>query len=144
MGLWHWFVQVIGKKKAWQAYSLISIVTYSLFLFCDEGMMILFVVLSVINSFPAGAGYLTDVFVSDSIDYDEFIAGFTDYTHISTLRKDLIIRDYEVVDVFTFFEEIVDEIPQLSKNEYRNWRLFSLDNTDFLVVNQFDNQVGNS
>ena len=82
-------------------------------------------------------------FLSTSIDYDEFIAGFTDYTHISTLRKDLIIRDYEVVDVFTFFEEIVDEIPQLSKNEYRNWRLFSLDNTDFLVVNQFDNRFKN-
>lgn len=82
-------------------------------------------------------------FLSTSIDYDEFIAGFTDYTHISTLRKDLIIRDYEVVDVFTFFEEIVDEIPQLSKNEYRNWSLFSLDNTDFLVVNQFDNRFKN-
>jgi GPH family glycoside/pentoside/hexuronide:cation symporter len=75
MGVWHWIIGYIGKNKAWQAYSLMSIVTFSLFLFCGEGMMIVLVILSVINAFPGGAGYLTDVFVSDCIDYDEFLTG---------------------------------------------------------------------
>jgi glycoside/pentoside/hexuronide:cation symporter, GPH family len=73
--IWHWLVQFIGKKKSWQACSLISILTFSLFLICEEGSMVLMTILSAINSFPAGGGYLTDVFVSDVIDYDEFITG---------------------------------------------------------------------
>jgi Na+/melibiose symporter-like transporter len=73
--IWHWLVKYIGKKKAWQAYSLISIVTFSLFLICDEGMMLLMILISIINSFPAAAGYLNDVFVADCIEYDEFITG---------------------------------------------------------------------
>ena len=31
--------------------------------------------LSVLNAIPAGGAYLNDVFLSDIIDYDEFISG---------------------------------------------------------------------
>lgn len=73
--LWHLVVKSIGKKKAWQSYSVICVITYSLFLFIGEGMMTPLVVFSIINSIPAGGAYLNDVFLSDTIDYDEFITG---------------------------------------------------------------------
>ncbi len=72
---WHLIISCVGKKKVWLSYSLMSMITFSLFLFCDEGALGLMVLFSIINSFPAGAGYINDVFVSDCIDYDEFITG---------------------------------------------------------------------
>lgn len=75
MSLWHIIIKYTGKKKAWQSSSLISIVTFAIFLMCEEGYMVLVVVFSVLNSLPAGGGYLNDVFVSDIIDYDEFTTG---------------------------------------------------------------------
>ena len=75
MFLWHLIVQKIGKKKAWSLYSLLSIVTCSFFMAVGEGSFAMFITLSVLNAFPAGGAYLNDVFLSDIIDYDEFISG---------------------------------------------------------------------
>jgi Na+/melibiose symporter-like transporter len=73
--LWHFIVKYVGKKKAWQSYSMLSVVTFSLFLMCDQGMMQWLVIFSIINSIPAGGAYINDVMLSDIIDYDEFITG---------------------------------------------------------------------
>lgn len=73
--LWHYFLPYLGKKKVWQIYSLMSVITFSLFLICDEGSMFLLVLFSIACAIPAGGSYLNDVFVSDIIDYDEFITG---------------------------------------------------------------------
>lgn len=75
MFIWHYLIGFIEKKKAWQSYSLMSIVTFALYLVCEEGSMILVIIFSIINSLPAGGGYLNDVFTSDAIDYDEFTTG---------------------------------------------------------------------
>jgi Na+/melibiose symporter-like transporter len=73
--LWHYVICWYGKKKAWLSYSIISIVTFSLFLLCQEGSMWLLLAFSILNAIPAGGSYLNDVFISDVIDYDEFITG---------------------------------------------------------------------
>jgi Na+/melibiose symporter-like transporter len=73
--LWHYFIGYVGKKRAWQSYSLMSICTFSLFLLCGEGDMWLLILLSILNALPGGGSYLNDVFISDVIDYDEFITG---------------------------------------------------------------------
>lgn len=75
MLIWHYVVKSIGKKKAWSLYSLISILTFSLFLLCQEGSFTMLILISVLNAIPAGGAYLNDVFVADIIDYDEFITG---------------------------------------------------------------------
>lgn len=72
---WHFYVGLIGKKKAWQSYSIMCIFTFSLFLFCDVGHTYLLICLCVLNSVPAGGAYLNDVLLTDTIDYDEFISG---------------------------------------------------------------------
>jgi Na+/melibiose symporter-like transporter len=72
---WHWVVAKIGKKKSWQIYSLMTLVTICLFLFCGEGMMGWMLIFSMVNAFPAGGAYLNDVLLTDVIDYDEFITG---------------------------------------------------------------------
>jgi len=76
-------------------------------------------------------------YLATNVDYEEFVAGFSDYPYISELRKDLIRRDYEVVDVVAFFESIVDEIPALQKNDHRAWKIFSRDGATFCIVNEF-------
>ena len=73
--IWHYFVRIFGKKKCWQTYSLISIVVFSFFLMCDKGSMGMLIFVSSLCSIPAGGAYLNDVFISDIIDYDEFICG---------------------------------------------------------------------
>jgi Na+/melibiose symporter-like transporter len=75
MFLWHYLVGIFGKKKCWEAYSLISVLTFSLFLMCEEGSLGTLVFCSIFCALPAGGTYLNDVFVSDVIDYDEFITG---------------------------------------------------------------------
>ena len=75
MGLWHFIVKIIGKKRAWELYSLISILTFSLFLMGDESSFSLLLFISIINAIPAGGAYLNEVFLADIIDYDEFITG---------------------------------------------------------------------
>jgi len=93
MFLWHFIVKSIGKKKSWALYSLMSIVTFSLFLICYEGSFTLLIVLSILNSVPAGGAYLNDVFVSDIIDYDEFITGQRNeglYTVFSTFIPKIV------------------------------------------------------
>lgn len=72
---WHFVVGLIGKKKAWQSYSIMCIFTFSFFLFCDVGQTNLLVCLCILNSIPAGGVYLNDVLLTDTIDYDEFISG---------------------------------------------------------------------
>lgn len=73
--IWHYFVKKFGKKKCWQSYSLISILVFSFFLLCDKGSMRILLFVSFCCSIPAGGAYLNDVFISDIIDYDEFICG---------------------------------------------------------------------
>lgn len=73
--LWHYLVKKFGKKKCWQSYSLISILVFSFFLMCDKGSMRTLIFVSFCCSIPAGGAYLNDVFISDIIDYDEFICG---------------------------------------------------------------------
>jgi glycoside/pentoside/hexuronide:cation symporter, GPH family len=75
MFFWHIIVKHLSKKRSWCLYSLISIVTFSLFLLCHKGSFTLLIVLCVLNGIPAGGAYLNEVFVSDAIDYDEFITG---------------------------------------------------------------------
>jgi len=93
MFLWHVIVKVIGKKKSWALYSLMSIVTFSLFLLCQEGSFNLIIILSILNAIPAGGAYLNDVFVSDIIDYDEFKTGLRNeglYTVFSTFIPKIV------------------------------------------------------
>ena len=73
--MWHYLVKKFGKKKCWQSYSLISIFVFGLFFFCGEGSMGTLIFVSICCSIPAGGAYINDVFISDIIDYDEFICG---------------------------------------------------------------------
>ena len=93
MVIWHYVVKSIGKKNAWSLYSLISILTFSLFLFCEEGSFALLIIVSILNAIPAGGAYLNDVFVADIIDYDEFITGKRNeglYTVFSTFIPKIV------------------------------------------------------
>ena len=56
-------------------YSLISILPFTLFLFCDIGSTNLLVISAIATSFPMGGAYLNDVLISDVIEYDEFLTG---------------------------------------------------------------------
>ena len=64
-----------GKKKAWQSYSAICLLSFSLFLFCGSGDTYLLTILAALVSIPASGAYLNDVFLTDTIDYDEFLTG---------------------------------------------------------------------
>jgi Na+/melibiose symporter-like transporter len=75
MFLWHYLVNIFGKKKCWQIYSLMSVLTFSLFLMCEKGSMATLIFTAVACAIPAGGAYLNEVFVSDVIDYDEFFTG---------------------------------------------------------------------
>ncbi len=75
MLLWHFIIKIVPRKKAWQGYSLVSVFSFAIFMICGEGSMSLLVIFSVLNAMPAGGAYLNDVFVSDIIDYDEFLTG---------------------------------------------------------------------
>jgi len=75
MFMWHLIIKIIPRKKAWQGYSLIAAFTFALFMICREGSMSLLIIFSILNAMPAGGAYLNDVFVSDIIDYDEFLTG---------------------------------------------------------------------
>lgn len=75
MFMWHYLVEIYGKKRCWEMYSLMSVLTFSLFLMCDEGSMGTLIFASICCAIPAGGAYLNDVFVSDIIEYDEFLAG---------------------------------------------------------------------
>ena len=73
--LWHYFVKKYGKVNCWRTYSLISIIPFILFLFCDIGTTTLLVIAAIVTSFPTGGAYLNDVLISDVIEYDEFLTG---------------------------------------------------------------------
>ena len=73
--LWHYLVSKYGKLLCWKSYSLISILPFTLFLFCDIGTTNLIVVAAIFTSFPTGGAYLNDVLISDIIEYDEFSTG---------------------------------------------------------------------
>ena len=73
--VWHYLVSKFGKRKCWQYYSLLAIVPFLLFLFCDVGSTNILIISAVLTAFPTGGAYLTDVLVSDTIDYDEFYTG---------------------------------------------------------------------
>lgn len=75
MAIWHFIVSVVPRKKAWQGYSLVFVFTFALFMICSDGSMIAMVSFAILNALPAGGIYLNDVFVSDIIDYDEFLTG---------------------------------------------------------------------
>lgn len=72
---WHFYANAIGKKKAWQSYSAICLLSFSLFLFCGSGDTYLLTILAALVSIPASGAYLNDVFLTDTIDYDEFLTG---------------------------------------------------------------------
>ncbi len=73
--IWHYLVDRYGKLLCWKVYSLISIVPFILFLFCDVGTTNLLVISAIFTSFPTGGAYLNDVLISDIIEYDEFTTG---------------------------------------------------------------------
>jgi hypothetical protein len=75
--------------------------------------------------------------LSATLDYESFVSSIDQYSYITELRKDLISRDYDVVDVVSFFENIVDEIPRLGKNDLRVWKTFVQENITFFLVNEF-------
>lgn len=75
MLLWHFVIKIFPRKKAWQGYSLISVFSFAMFMICKEGSISLLVIFTLLNAIPAGGAYLNDVFVSDIIDYDEFLTG---------------------------------------------------------------------
>lgn len=72
---WHFYANALGKKKAWQSYSAICVVCFTAFIFCGYGNTLLLIVLCALTSIPASGAYLNDVFLTDTIDYDEFITG---------------------------------------------------------------------
>ena len=73
--IWHFLVEKFGKLICWRSFSLICIIPFTLFLFCDLGSTSLLLFSAIVISFPTGAAYLNDVMVSDTIDYDEFFTG---------------------------------------------------------------------
>ena len=73
--LWHKLVNKYGKLNCWKAYSLISIIPFIMFLFCDIGTTKLLILAAIFTSFPTGGAYLNDVLISDVIEYDEFSTG---------------------------------------------------------------------
>ena len=73
--LWHYLVSKWGKLLCWKSYSLISIIPFILFLFCDIGTTNLLIISAILTSFPTGGAYLNDVLISDIIEYDEFSTG---------------------------------------------------------------------
>ena len=73
--LWHYLVSKYGKLICWKSYSLICIIPFILFLFCDVGTTNLLIVSAILTSFPTGGAYLNDVLISDIIEYDEFSTG---------------------------------------------------------------------
>ena len=73
--LWHYLVSKYGKLFCWKSYSLISIIPFILYLFCDVGTTNLLIICAVLTSFPTGGAYLNDVLISDIIEYDEFSTG---------------------------------------------------------------------
>ena len=75
MLLWHMVIKILPRKQAWQGYSLVSVFSFSMFLICNEGSMVMMVIISIVNAIPSGGMYLNDVFMTDIIDYDEFITG---------------------------------------------------------------------
>jgi len=91
--VWHYLVSIFGKMKCWELYSLISIVTFSLFLFCEEGSVKTLIFASICCAIPGGGMYITDVLVSDVIDYDEFFSGSRSeglYTVFSTFIPKIV------------------------------------------------------
>lgn len=75
MAGWHLLVIRLGKKKCWKIVSILSIFSFGCFSFCGFGTMERMVCFSILTAIPAGGSYLNDVFVTDIIDYDEFITG---------------------------------------------------------------------
>ena len=73
--IWHYLVDKYGKLLCWKGYSLISILPFILFLFCDIGTTKLLIIAAIFTSFPTGGAYLNDVLISDIIEYDEFTTG---------------------------------------------------------------------
>ena len=73
--IWHYCVSKYGKIICWKLYSLISIIPFILFLFCDIGTTNLIIISAIFTSFPTGGAYLNDVLISDIIEYDEFSTG---------------------------------------------------------------------
>ena len=73
--IWHYLVSKYGKIICWKSYSLISIIPFIFFLFCDIGTTNLLIISAVLTSFPTGGAYLNDVLISDIIEYDEFSTG---------------------------------------------------------------------
>ena len=73
--IWHLLVDRYGKALCWKMYSIISILPFTLFLFCDIGSTHLLVISAIFTSFPTGGAYLNDVLISDVIEYDEFLTG---------------------------------------------------------------------
>jgi len=73
--IWHLLVDRYGKVLCWKMYSIISILPFILFLFCDIGSTHLLVISAIFTSFPTGGAYLNDVLISDVIEYDEFLTG---------------------------------------------------------------------
>ena len=73
--IWHLLVDRYGKVLCWKMYSIISILPFTLFLFCDIGSTHLLVISAIFTSFPTGGAYLNDVLISDVIEYDEFLTG---------------------------------------------------------------------
>ena len=74
-GLWHYLVGKFGKRRCWQMYSLLCIIPFSFFFFCDVGSSKTLFFAAILTAFPSGGAYLNDVLVSDTIDYDEFFTG---------------------------------------------------------------------
>ena len=73
--IWHLLVDRYGKVLCWKMYSIISILPFTFFLFCDIGSTHLLVISAIFTSFPTGGAYLNDVLISDVIEYDEFLTG---------------------------------------------------------------------
>lgn len=72
---WNFYANFVGRNRAWESYSAGLVVMFTMFVFCDKGSMILMAVLCSLISIPGSGGYLNDVILTDTIDYDEFITG---------------------------------------------------------------------
>eukprot|EP01059_Diplonema_ambulator_P005950 TRINITY_DN15713_c0_g1_i1.p1 TRINITY_DN15713_c0_g1~~TRINITY_DN15713_c0_g1_i1.p1 ORF type:complete len:460 (+),score=33.20 TRINITY_DN15713_c0_g1_i1:88-1380(+) len=73
--LWLAAAKVLGKRKAWLGFNLLTAVTHCLFVFATEGDTARAVVLAFVNGLPMGGDFLTQSIVADITDYDEFRTG---------------------------------------------------------------------
>jgi hypothetical protein len=77
--------------------------------------------------------------LDSDVSYEGFLSLFQNFDDITTIRKDLIMCGYEVVEPVEFFSEILNEIPNLQETEFKKNEIFNFEGEDFLIHTKFSN-----